>query len=128
MKLSISKLTSSDVTANRKEKNFYKELAAIIILQDGSTKTICFRFYATASKHYCCVFASLGSEWLHTSGNAGGYGYNRESAALYDALKKAGIDFSGLSGSGQCEEALKMLADHYYHYSAHHIIIHSSHA
>jgi hypothetical protein len=128
MKLSISAIVSSDVKSNRKENVFYKELSAICILQDGSVKTISFRFYATKSKHYCCVFAALGSEWLHTSGSAGGYGYNRESAALYQALSKAGIEISGLNGSGQCEEALKMLADHYYNYSAHHIIIHSAHA
>lgn len=51
------------------------------------------RFYRTAARNYVCV-------WIHTSelglwgqqgGMAGGYGYNREEAALNQAIRKFNI-------------------------------------
>lgn len=43
-------------------------------------------------------------------GKAGGYGYDKESAAVANALEKAGINVTGLSATGQTREALERIA------------------
>lgn len=114
MNFEIENLRDADVAKNRKENHFYKE-DAVLIVKDGIIKTVfTVRYYATQSTHYCCVWLSLPDKWIHTSGKAGGYGYHRESAALNDALRNAGIIFRGLSGTGQNEEALKLLFAFFY--------------
>jgi hypothetical protein len=115
MKFEIVNLRTADVRKNRKENHFYKEDAVMTII-DGMIKCkFTVRYYATQSTHYCCIWLSLpDSVWIHGSGKAGGYGYHRESAALADALRNCGIEFSNLSGTGQGEEALNMLFKHFY--------------
>lgn len=93
----------------RKENGFYKAFV-LVGLDDNQIKEYAeIRFYATKSTNYCCV-------WLHsektgygqTGGKAGGYGYDREEAALSAAAAKHGI-------SGQwfhAQSLLSALADH----------------
>jgi hypothetical protein len=70
------------------------------------TTVIDARIYMGRSSQASTVYASV---WIHTRngvhmgghGSAGGYGYHKESAALYDAFDSAGVTFdSGWGGSG----------------------------
>lgn len=56
------------------------------------------RFYmgrsASASTVYCALWVS-GENYCSGSGRAGGYGYHKESAAMNDAIRSAGIELYG---------------------------------
>lgn len=56
------------------------------------------RFYmgrsSSASTVYCSLWVS-GETYCSGSGKAGGYGYHKESAALADAIRSAGIQLTG---------------------------------
>lgn len=43
-------------------------------------------------------------------GRAGGYGYDKESSAMAEALEKAGVNVTGLSATGQTRQALEEVA------------------
>jgi len=73
------------------------------------------RFYMGRSRSASVVYCSV---WVHHekcytsgTGNAGGYGYHKESAALDEALRSAGVKLSrSINGTGETEEALKAVA------------------
>ena len=71
------------------------------------------RFYmgrsANASVVYCSVWISKKGFYTSGRGSAGGYGYHKESAALDDALRSAGVTLDqSISGVGEraMEDAL----------------------
>ena len=66
-----------------------------------------------ASVHYCNVFLSNDATHACGTGSAGGYGYHKDSAAMADALSRAGVrGVAELSGRGwnACEEYAAALA------------------
>lgn len=71
------------------------------------------RFYWSSSFEtcYCCLWVH-GDNYTAGSGKAGGYGYHKESAALAEAIKAAGIkldrDISG-RGSEAMREAMEAI-------------------
>lgn len=76
-------------------RNFY----GAYILQDAAGKLVMqARMYVTSShsSNGCCLW--LGNVYTH--GKAGGYGYDRESAAFVDALVNAGADAEALRRHG----------------------------
>lgn len=58
------------------------------------------RTYSTDRMAYCCIWINHKKLYKSGSGSAGGYGYDRESAAVADALYNAGIDINNISGRG----------------------------
>jgi len=57
----------------------------------------------SASVVFCSIWCHSRHKGLHCAGNgsAGGYGYHKESAALGDALRSAGIELDrSISGAG----------------------------
>ena len=89
---------------NRKEKHFYKQITAVVFNTETRNAFDCvtLRLYATSARHYCCLWVhqncawikdgeSYGSKTTNGSGNAGGYGYHRASAAAEVAISSAGI-------------------------------------
>ena len=68
---------------------------------------------ASASTVYASIWIQSSGIYTSGKGKAGGYGYHKESAAIGDAIKSAGIELSkdieGL-GDGAIEEALKAIA------------------
>jgi len=101
------------ITKYRKEKGFYLELS----LLDCDTKNVflCARWYQTGTVNYCCVWIS-GDEYLRGGGEAGGYGYHKESASFESACDAAGIAFSvPIAGTGRLaiEDGASALADKY---------------
>lgn len=93
--------------AHRKENHFDGSYM-VVDMTTGNIK-IDLRLYSTQNTDYACVWIFQG-ELANGSGKAGGWGYHRASAAVWDAFNSAGIRFSDLSGSGMIEEALSILA------------------
>ena len=100
--ITFTKDNPESLMRNRKEKNFHRELAAI--LPDGSTP-VTLRTYCTGKWAYACVWicGQAGGEYMSLAGggSAGGYGYCRESAACGAALRAAGVTgFDPVDGRG----------------------------
>lgn len=79
-----------------KNKETVNELKALTIRKNEISEVITARFYmgrsAQSSVVYCCLWVS---GKCSGSGQAGGYGYHKESAALDAAIKSAGIELYG---------------------------------
>ncbi len=102
------------VHANRKENSYYSGLKAVTVHKGRLHELVDARFYGSGSRCYCCVWISCPPNkknhsglWTSGGGNAGGYGYDKPSAALESALSKAGVSLSvPLAGTGENERAL----------------------
>lgn len=80
--------------------NSWKVVAPDPTLPDGICELIDARCYMGKSRNASTVYASVwihgpGSDWHSGRGNAGGYGYHKESAAIGDALASAGVELWG---------------------------------
>jgi hypothetical protein len=99
-------------TKNRKANHFYGGYKVLTIVDGEIKELIDLRFYATQAKHYACVWIKDSKGWGYGGGNAGGYGYHRESQATEEALADAGVTLSqGIGGVGTTaiEEALEAI-------------------
>ena len=102
-------ITESNVVKKRDkiQHGFYKEIA---VIHDENTTPCRFRFYNTGQTIHCCAWISGREVYSSGYGKAGGNGYCKESAAMYDAIKDAGITMSeywaGTGGSKQREAAI----------------------
>lgn len=66
-----------------------------------------------ASVVYCLAWLHLRDAWITCKGEAGGYGYNKQSEAVYLALASAGIEFNHpWGGTGLQKEGLMAVVDH----------------
>ena len=111
MKIKLQNLvsiTESNVGKKRDkiQHGFYKEIA---VLHGNGLSPCRFRFYDTGQTIHCCAWIS-GKE-VYSSGyaKAGGYGFCKESSAMYFAIKNAGVEMSeqwaGV-GEAKCEKPL----------------------
>ena len=109
------------IIQNRKENSYFAGLLAVAKVHKGEkynlgglSAVIDCRFYGSGSRVYCCVWLNFPASkafpnGLHVSGGgyAGGYGYDKKSAALASALDQAGVKLPwSLSGTGENERAL----------------------
>lgn len=97
--------------------NFYKGFKAIAPVPDlgpGEYETLVdLRLYWTPSRVYARVWIRGGGHYHYGQGMAGGYGYDKESAAAGDAIGAAGVGLSediGGRGESAIEEALQAIA------------------
>lgn len=106
---------------HRKEKHFYKQIAAVAINEDGRAyDCVTLRIYGTDAKSYACIWTASNCSWndardlwRNGSGSAGGYGYHRASAAACEAIYNAGIELDeDISGRGNeaMREAVEAIA------------------
>ena len=89
-------------TSNAKNLSGEKETVNRIVLIDKKSEhcAVDARFYMASGRNASTVYCSI---WVRTKcgkfysghGKAGGYGYHKESAALSDAIKSAGIELYG---------------------------------
>ena len=89
----------------------------IVNSNDGLKNIITARCYMGRSASASTVYASI---WVHSTdhqtsgtGKAGGYGYHKESAAIAEAIKSAGIELDkDIAGAGESaiEQALGAIA------------------
>jgi hypothetical protein len=109
------------IIQNRKEDHYNGGLLAVAKVNKperynlgGMSAVIDCRFYGSGSRVYCCVWLNFPSskrhpDGIHVSGGgyAGGYGYDKKSAALASALEQAGVKLPwSLSGTGENERAM----------------------
>lgn len=80
---------------------------SVVGIVNGKLKEIvCCRTYMGRSRSASTVYASIwvklpDGEWTTGKGNAGGYGYHKESAAIGYAIMSAGIELSdAIDGRG----------------------------
>jgi hypothetical protein len=111
MKISINNLVQGiNGKAHRKENSFYKSLQ-IVGFKDGQfNQPLDVRFYGNGQTVYCCLWGSIGNAYFNGSGKAGGYGYDKQSAAFSNALQSAGFSVDGLSCTGENETAINIIA------------------
>lgn len=100
---------------HRKEGNAFYSYS-IIDLNNGQEVAV-IRLYnsATGSRNYACLWVLKEGHHATGSGQAGGYGYHRTSAAAQLAFKTAGIVFGQpIDGGGDwaIREAMRCLAGH----------------
>lgn len=96
---------------DRKEAACYKGFK-LINKKDGES-VIDARFYSVSGRVVnCCLWINLPKViYTRGSGRAGGWGYERSSSALEEAISNAGVDgFPHFGGSGCNREALLFLA------------------
>jgi len=88
---------------HRKEKHFYESYTLVTYKRgEGFKELIDLRLYATQARHYAAVWVRQPEDFRSGTGWAGGYGYNRMSAAAADAFRNAGYEFDhGISGRGE---------------------------
>lgn len=108
--------TSKGINRNyRKENGFYGEYMILSVNSAGGIdKKVSLRLYSTQAKNYACIWISGNGEMLSGSGSAGGYGYNRMSAACSDAILNAGFKLdTSIAGVGESavKEALLAIAE-----------------
>ena len=96
----------------RREKSFDSQLAVIDL--DTGREIVCARFYWPGETVYCVVWI-FSDKPARGYGKAGGGGYHKRSAALGEALSRAGVILSEpINGCGDSamNEALLALARH----------------
>jgi hypothetical protein len=102
------------IRQNRKEHHFTNSYKVVSVIDGKLIEIVDLRIYCTTSRVYACVWVHDKQSGTYRSGggHAGGYGYDKESAAVWEALNDMGIDFRGLNGvgSGAIEEGLLTLA------------------
>lgn len=116
--------------SHKKDNHFYQELAVIANLKGNICTPVILRYYGTGAVNYACLWINdnYHSTWCSGSGSAGGYGYNRESAAAAEAIETAGFTLDqNISGVGETavKEALTAIAAKLGYKK---IYIHSAHA
>lgn len=102
-------------TNHRKEKQAFYSYS-LIDLDKGSESAVIRLYYsATGARNYACLWVLREGFYASGSGQAGGYGYHRPSAAAQEAFERAGVKLAEpIDGRGdsEIEEALKALAVH----------------
>lgn len=114
----------TQIRQNRKEDHYNGGLLAVAKVHKGEkynpgglSAVIDCRFYGPGrypKRIYCCVWLKFPANKKHPDGisisgggYAGGYGYDRRSAALASALEQAGVKLPwSLSGTGENERAM----------------------
>lgn len=98
--------------SHRKEgKCFFSSMSVVSLsskprLDGVLDPAITLRLYGTGSRNSACLWVSHGDDYRNGSGQAGGYGYHRPSAAAQEAINNAGFALdTPIDGLG--EEAMR---------------------
>ena len=100
---SFNPIQGINTKSHRKEKGY---AGTHLVIDANLDVKLDLRIYWTESRCYACVWFAGASG----SGYAGGYGYEKTSAAAEAAFRCAGLKISGLSASGMIAEALELIA------------------
>ena len=94
MKATINKAAKTKfTTSHRKEGKCFLTVYAAIV---GDKVPVELRIYYTGTKAYACIWINDNNTetYLSGSGSAGGYGYDKRSAAADEAIRNAGVTIS----------------------------------
>lgn len=106
---------------HRKEKHFTYQFTATVVDKETmqAYEATILRIYNTQGRSYACIWVKSNCSWDNAlpfwregSGWAGGYGYNRESAAAENAIANCGIildEYIGGRGLSKVEEAVEAI-------------------
>jgi len=104
--------------AHWKDGSFSQSYIALVIDDWGNTvhEVVNLRLYQTKTAAYCRLFVNSADHGITAtgSGKAGGYGYNRQSAAASEAISNAGFMLSEtIDGQGDkaVREAVKAIGE-----------------
>lgn len=104
----------------RETKEFIRGYYGLYINSTGQIANfIDVRFYMGRSSQssvvYCFLWVHGGNKWGSGQGKAGGYGYDKFSAAFSDALSSAGISNTGIDGVGETaiKQAIQEIAEYF---------------
>ena len=119
MKANIENIREgTKLRSNRKENAFFQQYAVYAFDKLDSygqpRELVCLRLYATDARHYACIWVHDDISYGYGGGNAGGYGYDRGSAAAQEAMHDAGITIDQQidgRGQGAILEAIKAIAE-----------------
>lgn len=88
--------------SHRKENKLDK---AFIGIDKQGKELFNLRMYFPGQTCYACLWVFCGNSHATGSGSAGGYGYEKRSAAADSAFRNAGIDCTRFHGTGETYEA-----------------------
>ena len=97
--------------AHRKEKYYYGSY--VMLSKKDCNHIVVMREYHTTSCSSVCIWINSDDVYVSGSGKVCGYGFERTSAAMYEALSNMGIEVSNLSMVGEyaIKKALYLLAE-----------------
>lgn len=96
---------------DQEAKHLCKGFKAVTFDGEKMTELVDLRIGATASTAYACVWFN-GKKWAYGSGKAGGYGYEKGSAAVEAAFLAAGMVTSSFGGTGCNREAVQAAGEY----------------
>lgn len=102
MKIKASIINKQDNARRPDKKELVSAYSLIVRMPSGELREVvtakCYMGRsASASVVYVVLWVRCADgEWTSGSGSAGGYGYHKESAALADAVKSAGIELKDM--------------------------------
>ena len=97
---------------DQEAKHLFKGFKAVTFDGEKMIELVDLRIGATASTAYACVWFKGDKKWAYGSGKAGGYGYDKGSAAAEAAFRAAGMVTSGFGGTGCNREAVKAAGEY----------------
>ena len=93
-------------------KHLCKGYKAVTFNGEKMVELVDLRIGATASTAYACVWFKSTNKWACGSGKAGGYGYDKGSAAAEEAFLAAGMVTSNFGGTGCNREAVQAAGEY----------------
>lgn len=108
--MEIKNIALKDNRIPRRETKSKGMASYIAVDREGKIIVSAKTRYTSSGACHAQVFLYADKAFGCGYGKAGGYGYDKESAAIASALEKAGVDISGLSASGQTRQALEEIA------------------
>ena len=100
---------------DQEAKHLCKGFKAVTFDGEKMTELVDLRIGATASTAYACVWFKSDNKWAYGSGKAGGYGYDKGSAAAEAAFRSAGMVFNqsfGGCGDTMTREAVQAAGEY----------------
>lgn len=97
---------------DQEAKHLCKGYKAVTFDGEKMVELVDLRIGATASTAYACVWFNGEKKWAYGSGKAGGYGYDKGSAAAESAFHAAGMVTSGFGGTGCNREAVQAAGEY----------------
>lgn len=116
MKITVKSFEPKEVMntyiQNQEAKHLYKGFKAVTFDGEKMVELVDLRIGATTSTTYACVWFNCEKKWACGSGKAGGYGYDRGSAAAEEAFRAAGMVTSNFGGTGCNREAVQAAGEY----------------
>ena len=113
--LSLVPTIGINAKAHRKGDNFQESYSGLAVVDGEIVEAVILRIYGTQARNYCCLWVQGNGIYSSGSGQAGGYGYHRASAAAQAAFETAGIKLKdAIDGRGDSaiKDAVEVLLKH----------------